>query len=147
MKAKRPPVTAEELQRYAEHMNSRPALEQFGVRIAFPDVSRLTLRVDSIPLGMRGGMGDDAVVNGGVLAALCDLAIGAAAALVDPARPSATVQLSIRFEQALRGGSIQGEGRVDRATSRLVFASAEIRDAAGQTCARCQGLVSLLRGG
>lgn len=138
-------VTAEQLEHYAQRLNSRPSLQQLGVRIWFPDSSRLRLRIDSISTLMRGGMGDDQIVNGGVLSALCDLAIGCTAALVDAARPSATVQLSIRFEQPLRGDSLEGEGRVDRATRRFVFASAEILDPRGQVCVRCQGMASLLR--
>jgi uncharacterized protein (TIGR00369 family) len=138
-------ITREALERYAEQLNSRVSLQQYGVRIAFPDTSRLTLRIDSVPLAMRGGLGDDAIVNGGVIAALCDLAIGCSAALVDPTKRSATVQLSIRFEQPLRGAHVLGEARVDRATGRLIFSSAEIMDERGQVCTRCQGMVSLIR--
>jgi acyl-coenzyme A thioesterase PaaI-like protein len=137
-------VTLEQLERYALHLNSRPSLQRFGVRIWFPDTSRLRLRIDALPVGMRGGMGDDTIVNGGVLSALCDLAIGCTTALVDPTKPSATVQLSIRFEQPLRGDHVEGEGRIDRATKRLVFASADLFDARGEICVRCQGLASLL---
>jgi uncharacterized protein (TIGR00369 family) len=138
-------VTPELLERYAQRLNSRPSLERFGVRIWFPDTSRLRLRIDTIGPGMRGGIGDEAIVNGGVLSALCDLAIGCTAALVDPTRASATIQLSIRFEQPLRGDFIEGEGRVDRATRRLVFSSAEIFDPLGHVCVRCQGMSSLIR--
>ncbi len=137
-------VTLEQLERYALHLNARPSLQRFGVRIWFPDTSRLKLRIDSLPVGMRGGMGDDTIVNGGVLSALCDLAIGCTTALIDPTKPSATVQLSIRFEQPLRGDHVEGEARLDRATKRLVFASAELLDPQGQTCVRCQGIASLL---
>jgi uncharacterized protein (TIGR00369 family) len=139
-----PSVPLEQLERYALHLNSRPSLQRFGVRIWFPDSSRLKLRIDALPVGMRGGMGDDTIVNGGVLSALCDLAIGCTAALVDPTRPSATVQLSIRFEQPLRGDHVEGEARIDRATRRLVFSSAELLDPQGQICVRCQGMASLL---
>lgn len=139
-----PTVTAELLERYAEKLNSRPSLQRFGVRIWFPDASRLKLRIDTLSEGMRGGMSDDTIVNGGVLSALCDLAIGCTTALVDPTKPSATMQLSIRFEQPLRGDSVEGEGRIDRATRRFVFSSAELFDPAGQVCVRCQGMATLV---
>ena len=48
----------------------------------------------------RGGMGFEAV-NGGILAAMFDLVLGASVALVDPTRRSATMQLSMSF---MRGG-------------------------------------------
>jgi uncharacterized protein (TIGR00369 family) len=94
---------------------------------------------------MRGGMGDDAVVNGGVLSALCDLMIGSTAGLVDPGARSATVQLSIRFERPLRGQRIVGEARVDHSTGRTIFSSGELSDDQGRVCVRCQGLATLLR--
>lgn len=137
-------VTLEALGAYAQRWNEHPSLRVMGVRIHFPDTTRLTLAVDHVPPGMRGGLGDDGVVNGGVLSALCDLAVGCTAGLIDPERNSATVQLSIRFERPLRGPRILGEARVDRGTRRLIFASAELSDAAGQVSVRCQGIVTLL---
>lgn len=140
-------ATLRNLENYAKHWNAHPSLQFMGVRIWFPDTARVRLEVKHVPDGMRGGLGDDAIVNGGILSALCDLAIGCTAGLVDPARRSATVQLSIRFERPLAGERIQGEARVDRATRRLIFASAELSDPNGEVCVRCQGLVSLLEGG
>jgi acyl-coenzyme A thioesterase PaaI-like protein len=54
------------------------------------------------------------------------------------------VQLNIRFERALRGTAVYGQARVDRATQRLIFASAEISDEQGQVCVRCQGIATLI---
>jgi len=130
------------LAQYAERVNSHPSLQHFGARVAFPDESRVTVLVEPVPITLRGGFGDDRVVNGGVLSALCDLLIGCTAALVDPTVRSATVQLSIRLEQPLLGERIVGEARVDRSTGRIVFASAEISDESGKVCVRCQGMVS-----
>jgi acyl-coenzyme A thioesterase PaaI-like protein len=72
------------------------------------------------------------------------LLIGCTSALVDPAGRAATVQLSIHFERALRGDLILGEAHIDRSTARLIFASGEIRNTAGEVCVRCQGLVHRL---
>ncbi len=130
---------------YAERLNAHPSLQHFGAQIDFPDDARVTVRVEPVPITLRGGFGDDRVVNGAALSALCDLLIGCSAALIDPTARSATVQLSIRLEQPLLGDRIVGEGRVDRSTGRLVFASAEICDESGKVCVRCQGMVS--RGG
>src|SRR5687767_14589691 len=113
--------TLEALEQYAALCNAHPSLSSFGVKVHFPDATRLRLRLDSVPLTMRGGLGDDAVVNGGILSALCDVLIGCTCGLVDPTSRSATVQLAIRFERPLRGDIIQGEARIDRATKRLVF--------------------------
>jgi uncharacterized protein (TIGR00369 family) len=137
--------TSERLARYAELLNAHPSLASYGVRLTFPDEHRLRIEVGQVAASMRGGMGDDAVVNGGVLSALCDLMIGSTAGLVDPGTRSATVQLSIRFERPLRGQRIVGEARVDHSTGRTVFASGELSDDQGRVCVRCQGLATLLR--
>ena len=139
------PPNAERLAQYAQRLTAHPSLRAFGVRLSFPDAARVRIDVDAIPISMRGGIMDDAIVNGGALSALCDLLIGGTSALVDDGARSATVQLSIRFERPLRGDRLQGEARVDHATARTIFASAEISDAQGQVCVRCQGLVTLLR--
>lgn len=137
--------TSERLAKYAEQLNAHPSLAAYGVRLRFPDDRRLTIEVDHVTPAMRGGMGDDAVVNGGVLSALCDLMIGSTAGLVDAEVRSATVQLSIRFERPLRGQRITGEARADHSTGRTVFASGELTDEQGRVCVRCQGIATLLR--
>lgn len=129
----------------AERSSAHPSLQVFGVRLTYPDEARARIEVDPVPLSLRGGIGDDAIVNGGVLSALCDLLIGSTVALVDPEARGATVQLSIRFERPLRGSAIRGEARVDHHTGRTVFASAEICDELGRACVRCQGLATLIR--
>jgi uncharacterized protein (TIGR00369 family) len=144
MEASAKAVTLAALGVYAKRWNEHRSLRAFGVQIEFPDTTRLRLEVAQVSPDMRGGLGDDAVVNGGVLSALCDLAIGCTAGLIDPESSSATVQLSIRFEQPLRGERIVAEARVDRATRRMIFSSAEISDAAGRVSVRCQGIVTLL---
>lgn len=132
------------LDRYAERCNRHPSLQSLGVTIEFPELSLLRLTMATVPPIMRGGLGDAAVVNGGVLSALCDVLIGCSCGMVDTQSRSATVQLNIRFERALRGNSIHGQARVDRATQRLIFASAEISDEQGQVCVRCQGIATLV---
>ena len=133
------------LARHAERWNTHPSLTAYGVRLSYPDAARVRIEVDQIAPSMRGGLGDDAVVNGGVLSGLCDLIIGSTSGLVDTGVRAATMQLSSRFERPLRGDRIVGEARVDHHTGRTIFASAEISDAAGAVCVRCQGIVALLQ--
>jgi uncharacterized protein (TIGR00369 family) len=140
----RRPITRAALERYAELCNAHPSLQSLGVLVSFPELTLLRMTVGSVTPLMRGGLGDTAVVNGGVLSALCDVLIGCCCGMVDPVSRSATVQLDIRFERALRGASIHGQARVDRATQRLIFASAEISDEQGQVCVRCQGIATLV---
>ena len=90
----------------------------------------------------RGGLGT-AAINGGVIAAMFDFAIGCTPALKDPTRRAATMQLSMSFERPLVGESVRAEATIDSAGSSTLFASARMYDAQGQVCARCQGVVKV----
>ena len=134
--------TAEQLARYASNFNASQTMEHFGVKIHFPTPDSVVATLDPIRPQQRGGLGSDAV-NGGVLAALFDLTIGCAPATIDPTRRSATVQLSMNFMRGVRGDKLTATGKVDRAGDTLLFCRSEIRDAQGQLCATCTGMVRL----
>lgn len=138
----RPRPTLEQLAKYAASFNASKALNLFGVRVEFPDLEHARVVVDPIREEQRGGLGTDAV-NGGVLAAMFDLAIGITPALLDPTRRNATMQLSMSFLSPVRGNRFHVEARIDRAGRETVFASAKLFDETGQVCATCQGLVKL----
>ena len=137
----RPRPSPEQLARYAAGFSASLTLRHFGAVLDYPDADtcRVTMPVRSEHLG---GLGSDAV-NGGILAAIFDLAIGCTGALVDPTRRTATLQLSMNFEQPLRGPLLLAHGRLDRVGGRTAFASAVITDADGQPCARAQGVLRL----
>lgn len=135
--------TPEQLARYADHFNKSETLRYFGVKISFPaggEICRCVL--DPILPPHRSGLGTEAV-NGGVLAAIFDLALGAAAALVDPVRRSATIQLSMSFMRPVTGNSFRVDAVVDRAGKRALFTSATLYDEKDTPCARAQGVVQL----
>ena len=134
--------SAQQLDRYAEAFNQSKTLQFFGVRISFPDAERVEIRLDPIKPEHRGGLGTTAV-NGGVLAAIFDLAIGCSPALIDPAHRTATMQLSISFERPVFGDSLKAEARITAHGKSVLFASALILDENGQECARCQGVVRI----
>ncbi|MGO8968543.1 MAG: PaaI family thioesterase [Myxococcaceae bacterium] len=138
--------TLEDLAQAAERLNRSPPLAHAGVRVFFPSLDLVVAEVPEVRAEHRGGLGTDAV-NGGVLAAVFDLVTGCTALLVDPRRPSATVQLSMSFERPVLGNSFRAEGRIDTQGRRTLFASARILDARGQLCARCQAVVALARSG
>ncbi|MGO8968538.1 MAG: PaaI family thioesterase [Myxococcaceae bacterium] len=136
--------TLEDLAQAAERLNRSPPLAHAGVRVFFPSLDLVVAELPEVRAEHRGGLGTDAV-NGGVLAAVFDLVTGCTALLVDPRRPSATVQLSMSFERPVLGDSLRAEGRIDTQGRRTLFASARILDARGQLCARCQAVVALAR--
>jgi acyl-coenzyme A thioesterase PaaI-like protein len=132
-----------QLERYAHAFNSSELLKGLNARLSFSDAcDRVLFRVDPILPTHRGGMGT-AAVNGGVLAGAFDFVIGITAALVDPTRRSATMQLNLTFERPVTGDWFAAEAWIDRAGSSTLFSSAVIKDSQGQICSRASGLVKL----
>ncbi len=132
-----------DLDRYAELFNQSLSLRHFGARLSFPEGRKVVITLPELRSEHRGGVGSAAAVNGGILAAMFDLAIGTSAALVDPSRRCATVQLSMSFERPVTGDHMRVEAEIDSQSVSLVFANARAYDAAGRVCARCQGVVKL----
>lgn len=135
--------TQEQLDRYAEQFNQSLTLKFFGARMSFPKGEKVVVSMEILP-EHRGGLGSDAV-NGGIISAIFDLAIGSTSALRDPTRRSATVQLSTSFERPLRGATLRAEATIDTLGATTLFASARMYDDQGVACARCQGVVQLSR--
>ena len=132
----------EALEIYAKHFSESQTLKWFCSYLEFPDEDTIRAVIDPVTEPMRGGLGSDAV-NGGVIAALCDLIIGASPALVDPTRRSATIHLSINYERPLIGSVVIAEGKIDRAGRSIVFSSGVVMDQDRTICARAQGVVRL----
>lgn len=132
-----------DLDRYAELFTQSLSVRHFGARLAFPEGRKVVVTLPELRPEHRGGVGSAAAVNGGILSAMFDLAIGTSAALVDPTRRCATVQLSMSFERAVTGDHLRVEAEVDSHTASLLFATARLYDAEGRMCARCQGVVKL----
>jgi uncharacterized protein (TIGR00369 family) len=138
----KPRPTLEQLKRYADTFNASATLQHFGVKVHFPDADTVEAIIEEIKPEQRGGLGTDAI-NGGVIAAIFDLAIGCTPALVDPTKRSATVHLSINFMRAVRGTRVVARSKIDRAGDVLLFASAQILDEKGVVCATCTGMSRL----
>ncbi len=136
-------LSSAELASFAAVWNETAVLRWLGFRLAFPGDKRVIVLLSDVKPGHRGGKGTDAI-NGGVLAAMFDFAIGCCSVVSPPLRRSATTQLSMSFERAVRGDLAQCEAEVDRATKNLLFVSARIKDERGNICSRATGIVSLL---
>lgn len=137
------PLTQDQLDRFAAVQCKLPVLEYFGFELAFPrgEVAEITLR--RVLDAQRGGMGGTGAVNGGVLSAIFDFAVGYVAMLAPPVRRSATVQLSLHLERAVTGDLVRCTARIERQARNLLFASAAITDGAGTVCARGNGMCAL----
>lgn len=136
-------LTQGELDRYAHAFSSSDMLRHLGLTCSIsPD--GVTIALPEARNEHRGGMGTQAI-NGGVMSAMYDFALGNTGILVSPLRRYATVQISLSFERAVRGSSARCVATIDRATANVVFASARIFDADGTVCSRATGMLSLGR--
>jgi acyl-coenzyme A thioesterase PaaI-like protein len=135
-------VAQTDLDAYALRFNEGPFMRHFGLEISFPKSEQVVVTLATVRAEHRGGMGTDAI-NGGMLAAMFDYALGNTALLAPPLRRNATVQLSMSFERAVRGSSARCEARLDRAASKILFSSAHILDGSGNTCARASAVISM----
>lgn len=130
----------EQLDRYAEQFSQSLTLRYLGARLSFPEGQKVVVTLPEVRPEHRGGLGTSAV-NGGIISALFDIAIGCTPALLDPSLRSATVQLSLSFERPLLGDTVRAEATIDSQGQSLLFASARMYDAQGNVCARAQGVV------
>ena len=135
-------MTRAELDSFAAAWSASGPLRFLNMTMSFPEGDRVLIDLPEVLPAQRGGKGSDAI-NGGILAAMFDFAIGATALLAPPLRRNATVHMSIDYQRAVRGNSARCIARLDRATRALAFASAEILDEHGTACSRATGLVSL----
>jgi len=97
----------------------------------------LTVDAHGFPTG-RG-----AIVHGGAIAALADMALASAGATVAPeGQVATTVDLKIDFLQPARPGPMVARGRVQRRTRRLCFTAASIEQDDGTVVAEARALLA-----
>ncbi|HEX8701163.1 MAG TPA: PaaI family thioesterase [Myxococcaceae bacterium] len=132
----------EQLDRFAAAFNQSKSLTFLGVRLSFSEGRKVVVTLPEIRTEHRGGLGTSAV-NGAIIAGIFDLVIGCTAALVDPTKRCATLQLSMSFQRPLTGDSARAEAEIDSYGKNTLFASARMMDSEGNVCARAQGVVRL----
>jgi uncharacterized protein (TIGR00369 family) len=126
-----------------------PGYEQFGMwanlgaRLSRVDpgdvVVEANLTVDQHGFPTRRG----AIVHGGAIAALADMALASAGATVAPdGQVATTVDLKVDFLQPAQPGPMVARGRVQRRTRRLCFTSASIEQQDGTVVAEARALLA-----
>lgn len=79
-----------------------------------------------------------AVVHGGALMTLMDVAMATAARSVQPESGVVTIEMKSSFMQAAQG-ELQGRGRLIHRTRQLAFTESSVFDAQGRLCAHATG--------
>jgi uncharacterized protein (TIGR00369 family) len=135
------PLDAAARTEWQQRFNRAPAMQGFGVRIDLADSRIIRVVLDTIEDRHRGGLGT-AAINGAVLAALFDCALGVAGTLQFPGRRSATCELSIKFMRPVVGPTVTAYAVTLKKASQLAFADSELYSN-GRLCAIASGIVSV----
>lgn len=121
-----------------EVWNASPFFVFMGIRLTEAGKGRARCEV-RVGDQHRGGGGTSSV-NGGVMAYVFDGVLGTAVATFHRPAPHSTLQLDVSYLRPLEGALLVAEAWVVRGGSRIVFANAEIRDAAGELCATARSI-------
>lgn len=137
------PAPLDEAQRrdWQDRFNRVPAMQAFGLRIDLEDSQVVRTDLAAIEDRHRGGLGT-AAVNGAVLAAIFDCALGVAGGLQFPGRRSGTCELSIKFLRPAAGPSVSAYAITLKKATQLAFVESELYSGS-RLCAVASGIVSL----
>ncbi|MBC5764528.1 PaaI family thioesterase [Ramlibacter albus] len=145
------PLEAPERQAWEQQFNDWPVMRQFGMTadLSRPDLVRVW--VPEVLPYHRGGVGDaskggGSAINGAILAAMFDCALGVAGVLQLPGERAGTVDVSIKLFNAVRGAPTAW-GWAVHTSSAFVTVEAVITDREGTPCARASGYVCAARSG
>lgn len=137
-------VTRGEYAAVAAAFNASPQVGAFGIRCVIDDPARPRVYLDAATAIHRGGIGSTAV-NGAVMAAMFDLAIGLLGVPFWGEGMAPTATLNIQYLRPAVADGLCAEASRGEVTASRIFGSASLRDLAGGTIfAQCQG--SLGRG-
>ncbi len=135
------PLDAAARQGWQERLNSKPAMGLMGAHIDLSDPAVVRLVLPTVGEQHLGGLGTRAV-NGGVIAALMDAALGMAGTLALSGRRAGTVELSIKLMRPAIEAPLEVLGVAVKCTPHLVFVEAELH-ANGRFCATATGIVAV----
>ena len=141
LRAQAIPMEAAERLRIQERMNRMAAMGLMGARLDLGDPAVVRLTLPSVGEQHLGGLGTRAV-NGAVIAAMFDAALGMAGTLQFPGQRAGTVELSIKLMRPAFEAPLEVLGVAVKRTPHLVFTEAELH-ADGRVCASATGIVAV----
>ncbi|MGD9488386.1 MAG: PaaI family thioesterase [Calditrichaceae bacterium] len=121
--------------------NESEQLKYFGFKVDLSDPEHPVALIPDIEPHHLGGLGSG-FVNGAIVAALCDLAVGLTGSIQLGCRIKGTAELNIRYLYPLVSKSVKAVGKVERVSKNLAFTSADVYDDSGKICAIAQGIVA-----
>lgn len=124
-----------DLNELRERLASSPFHAGLGIEAVEASAGRVRLALEASEnqRNLRG------TVHGGIVASLADTAMGLAVrTAIEPGRPHATIEMSVRYLRPVAPGRIEAVGTVIRAGSQIAFAEAKVL-ADGAAVARASG--------
>jgi acyl-coenzyme A thioesterase PaaI-like protein len=137
------PIPLEELDRHAwaARMNALPATRLMGGVFDLADAAVVRLKLGTVAEHHLGGLGTRAI-NGAVIAAMFDAALGVAGTLQFPGQRAGTVELSIKLMRPAFEAPLEMLAIAVKRTPHLAFTEAELH-ADGRRCALATGIVAV----
>jgi len=121
--------------------NRSPQLKHVGARIDLTTPQNPVVVLDEVKEQHSGGIGSDAV-NGGVIAALADLALGLLGLLHYHDGMTATAQLTVHYLKPFRTKSITATAITQQVVGNRIFGTVEMRNDKQEVCAIAYGALA-----
>lgn len=133
------------LEQFSQSLNESALLKFLNLTLKF-EADQIVLRLDPIEERHRGGSTGDSV-NGAVVAAVCDIAVGATMGLSPHSltQGSAVGRLDIRMRKPITGSFCTAVARIKRQARNLVYSSVTFFDETGKLCVEAQGTLYMQR--
>ncbi len=134
-------LSAAERAAWASHFNRLPVMVQLGAFIDVEDPVTTRVVVPKFEAYHLGGMGGPSM-NGGMIAAMFDCAVGVAGALQFPQQMAGTIDLSIKIVRAICSPRVVAYSRTTKKTRSVAFVEAIAFDGDNRFCASANGIVA-----
>ena len=125
----------------AQAFNESPQVNHHGIRVNLDDPRQPKVILDPVTDSHRGGIGSSAV-NGAVIAAMFDLAIGLLGARFWTEGLAATATLNIQYIRPALADSVTVIATCGEVTSKRIFGSAKLVAPDGTVFAQAQGTLA-----
>jgi uncharacterized protein (TIGR00369 family) len=116
-------------------------VQQLGARIDLANPEQPKAIIDALQPHHGGGIGSDAV-NGGVLAAMADLALGLLGLTYYKEGMTATAQLTVHYLKPFRSKGLIAEARVQQVVGNRIFGTVELTNDKGEVCTIAYGALA-----
>jgi uncharacterized protein (TIGR00369 family) len=124
-----------------ELFNKSVQLQHMGAQVSLAQPERPLVSIAKIEPHHQGGIGSDAV-NGGVIAAVADLALGLLGLLHYKEGMTATAQLTVHYLKPFRTDSLSATAITQKVVGNRIFGTVELMNDKGDVCAIAYGALA-----